>query len=72
LAPVRDDVVSHGERVVRTALEFVHQDADREAAVIMLCGAVFYAALMHGRPPADDVITTSIDIVLRGLAPITP
>ena len=34
----------------------------------MLCGAVLYSALLHGRPPGDDVIGASVDIVLRGLS----
>ena len=30
----------------------------------MLSGAILNAAMMHGRPPADDVITAAVDIVL--------
>ncbi len=30
----------------------------------MLSGAVLNAAMMHGRPPTDEVIAAAVDIVL--------
>jgi hypothetical protein len=33
----------------------------------MLNGAILHSALMHGRPPADDVIAAAVDLTLRGV-----
>jgi len=64
LADVRDEVVSAGERVLRELLAPRLQGAELEAAILMLSGAILNAAMMHGRPPADDVIAAAVDIVL--------
>jgi hypothetical protein len=68
LAEVRDRLVADGERVLRQVLASRPDDPEREAALLMLCGAVLYSALLHGRLPGDDVIGASVDIVLRGLS----
>lgn len=65
LTEVRDALVRDGERVVRELLEPVLDETEREAATLMLCGAVLHAALMHGRPPGDDVIAAMVDLTLR-------
>jgi AcrR family transcriptional regulator len=64
LADVRDEVVSAGERVLRELLAPRLQGPELEAATLMLSGAILNAAMMHGRPPADDVIAAAVDIVL--------
>jgi AcrR family transcriptional regulator len=64
LADVRDEVVSAGERVLRELLAPRLQGPELEAAILMLSGAILNAAMMHGRPPADDVIAAAVDIVL--------
>jgi AcrR family transcriptional regulator len=67
LVEVRDKLVADGERIVRALLEPVLDGAELEAATLMLCGAVLHGALMHGRPPGDDVIESAVDLTLRGL-----
>jgi AcrR family transcriptional regulator len=64
LADVRDEVVSAGERVLRELLAPRLQGPELEAAILMLSGAILNAAMMHGHPPADDVIAAAVDIVL--------
>ena len=64
LAAVRDEVVTAGERVLRELLAPRLQGPELEAAILMLSGAILNAAMMHGRPPADDVIAAAVDIVL--------
>ena len=64
LADVRDEVVTAGERVLRELLAPRLQGPELEAAILMLSGAILNAAMMHGRPPADDVIAAAVDIVL--------
>ena len=64
MAEVRDEVVSDGERVVRELLAPRLRGPKLEAATLMLSGAILNAAMMHGRPPADDVISAAVDIVL--------
>ena len=65
---VRDDVVTDGEHVVRELLAPVVQGPEREAVALMLCGAVLYSALLHGRPPAEEVLAASVELALRGVA----
>lgn len=67
LIDVRDTLVTNGERVLRALLRPVAGDL-LEAAMLMLSGSVLYAAQMHGRPPTDDVIASTVDMTLRGLA----
>ena len=64
MVDVRDEVVSNGERVLRGLLSPALQGPKLEAATLMLSGAVLNAAMMHGRPPADDVLAAAVDIVL--------
>lgn len=66
LVGVRDRLVADGERVMRELLAPFLQGDELEAAVLMLCGAVLHAALMHGQPPDDEVIEATVDLVLRG------
>lgn len=65
MAGVRDELVTEGERVLRGLLEPVLHGTEREAAVLMLSGAVLYPAFLHGRLPDDDAIAASVDLVLR-------
>lgn len=67
LLEVRDKLVADGERTFREVLAPVLQGAELEAATLMLCGAVLHSALLHGQPPADDVIASTVDLLLRGL-----
>lgn len=68
LVGVRDKLVTDGEQVVRQLLAPMLQGCELDAATLMLCGAVLHSTLMHGRPPSDDVIAASVDLVLRGVA----
>ena len=65
MSDVRDEVVRDGERVLRGLLAPRMAGAELEAATLMLAGAVLNAAMMHGRPPADDVIAAAVDIVMH-------
>ncbi len=67
LAELRDRVAAEGERVMRSVLDDVADGEEREAAALMLNGAVLYAAMLHGSPPSDDMVATIVDVVLRGL-----
>ena len=67
LDEVRDRLVTDGERVVRELLSPVLHGTELEAATLMLCGAVLHGAMMHGRPPGDDVIASAVDLVLRAM-----
>ncbi len=67
MAGVRDEIVTEGESVLRGLLEPVLQGPEREAAVLMLSGAVLHATFLHGRLPDDDTIAATVDLVLRGL-----
>ena len=67
LDEVRTRLVTDGERLVRRLLAPMLQGADLDAATLMLCGAILHGALMHGRPPTDEVIAAAVDLVLRGL-----
>jgi AcrR family transcriptional regulator len=60
MADVRDEVVSDGERVLRGLLAPTLHGPKLEAATLMLAGAILNAAMMHGRPPADDVIAAAV------------
>lgn len=64
MTEVRDEVVSDGERVLRGLLAPTLHGPKLEAAILMLSGAILNAAMMHGRPPPDDVIAAAVDIVL--------
>ena len=66
MTEVRDDVATDGERVLRGILATTLDGPELDAAILMLSGAVLNAAMMHGRPPSDDVIAAAVDIVLRG------
>lgn len=68
MAEVRDEIVAEGERVLRRMLEPVLEGAEREAAVLMLSGAVLHSVFLHGRVPDDATIAASVDLVLRGRA----
>jgi len=67
LVDVRNSLVADGERVVRELLGQHVRGADLEAATLMLCGAVLHSALMHGEPLTDEVVTASVEMVLRGI-----
>lgn len=67
MVDVRDRLVADGERVVRRLLAPVLHGSELEAATLMLCGALVQTALLHGQPPSDDVISSAVDLVLRGL-----
>lgn len=66
--PIRDAFVSEGERPMRETMPALADGAEAEAAVQMLCGMVTHSVLMHGSPPAQDVLDAAVDIVVRGLA----
>lgn len=68
LAAIRDTFVEEGERPIRGLLGTLTAGAELEAATLMLCGLVVDAVLLHGTPPADDVLEAAVDQVLRGLA----
>ena len=65
LAPVLAAFVAEGERPLRERLTPLLADPQREAAVLMLCGAVVHARLLHGRAPSDLVLSEAVDAVLR-------
>lgn len=67
LNQVRDKLVADGERVIRELLAPVLHGAELEAATLMLCGAVLHSAMMHGRPPVDEVIASAVDLTLRAI-----
>jgi len=66
---VRDKMVRDGEQVIRGMLATVLHGTELESAALMLSGAILHSALMHGRPPADDVIAAAVDLTLRGVDP---
>jgi len=65
LMPVLAAFVAEGERPLRERLTPLLADPQREAAVLMLCGAVVHARLLHGRAPSDLVLSEAVDAVLR-------
>ncbi len=65
LAPVLAAFVADGERPLRERLGPLLPPAQREAAVLMLCGAVVHGRLLHGRAPDDDVLEAAVDAVPR-------
>lgn len=67
LDEVRDRLVTDGERLVRELLAPVLHGTELEAATLMLCGAVLHSAMMHGEPPGDDVIASTVDLTLRAI-----
>lgn len=67
LADVRDKLVTDGEQAIRRMLAPFLPDTELEAATLMLCGAILHAALMHGKPPSDQIIVAAVDIALRGI-----
>ena len=67
LVPVRDAFVADGERVLRDRLAPLLRPHEVDAVVLMLCGAVLHAVLLHGAVPADDVLEVAVDAVVAGL-----
>jgi hypothetical protein len=67
LADVRDTLVAEGERVLLQLLTPVATGAELEAAMRMLSGSILQSALLHGRLPSDEVIATTVDLLLGGL-----
>lgn len=65
--PIRDRFVEAGEAPMRSTVPALARGAEAEAVVQMLCGMVTHAVLMHGEPPANDVLDAAVDLVLRGL-----
>ncbi|GAB6902601.1 TetR/AcrR family transcriptional regulator [Kineosporia succinea] len=68
VAAVRDQLVSGGDRIVRELLATRLSGTELLAGTRMLSGAMFYSALMYGHVPDDDIIVTTVDILLRGTA----
>jgi AcrR family transcriptional regulator len=64
---IRNAFVEDGERPLRQLLTPLLAPPAREAATLMLCGAVLHSVLMHGQPPSDEVIASAVDLVLAGL-----
>jgi AcrR family transcriptional regulator len=69
LAELRDKLVGEGEQAVRSLLAPVLHGPELEAVTLMLCGSVLQSAFMHGQLPSDEVISATVDVVLRGLDP---
>lgn len=65
LVPVLEAFVTDGERPLRERLAPLLPSVQREAAVLMLCGAVVHGRLLHGRAPDDEVLAEAVDAVLR-------
>ena len=77
MVELRDKLVSDGEQVIRELLarETAAPQAERDAVMLMLCGGMLYAALMHDQLPGEDLIAAMVDLCLRGLGqgePVTP
>jgi AcrR family transcriptional regulator len=68
MADLRDAMVTEGEHTVRGLLAPAARGNELEAIVLMLGGAVLYAAMMYGQPPGDDLIASTVDLALSGLA----
>ena len=68
LAEVRDELVSGGDRLVRELLATRLSGTELSVGTKMLSGTLFYSALMYGQIPDDEVIATTVDILLRGIA----
>ena len=68
LAPIRDRFVADGERPIRRLLARHLRGARLEAAVLMLCGTVVHAALLHGERPTDAVLDRAVDGVMAMIA----
>ena len=69
LGQLRDRVVEDGERVVRGLLAPMSDGPRHDAVLLMLCGSVLYAAVLHGRAPDDAVLAAAVDLALAGLTP---
>jgi len=67
LEPIRDAFVAAGEQPMRRTLPALAEGPQAEAALLMLCGIVTHSVLMHGGPPAEEVLDAAVDIVVRGL-----
>lgn len=67
LVEVREQFVSDGELGVRSLLAPFVTGTELEATTLMLCGAVLHAALLHGRPPDDELIESAVELALRGI-----
>ena len=67
MADVRDRLVAEGERVLLELLTPVVQGPRLEGAMRMLSGSVLQSALLHGQLPSDEVIASTVDILLNGL-----
>lgn len=67
LIAVREHLVTEGERVIRGLLAPSLAGNELEAATLMLCGAIVHSALTHGQIPSEELIETSVDLVLRGI-----
>ncbi len=66
MSRLRNEINSEGQRPIRTILAEVFKGPELDAAVWMLSGVVACPSLMFGTVPADDVIESAVDIVLRG------
>lgn len=67
LIAVRQHLVTEGERVIRGLLASSLAGTELEAATLMLCGAIVHSALTHGQIPSEELIETSVDLMLRGI-----
>lgn len=65
---IRETFVAAGEAPMRSSLPKLYSVADREAAVLMLCGMVSHSVLMHGKPPSKSVIDSAVKILMKGLS----
>jgi AcrR family transcriptional regulator len=66
LTAVRDELVANGDRLVRRLLANRFSGAELRAGTRMVSGSIFYAALMYGEIPDDEMIVTTVDLLLRG------
>ncbi|WAB82101.1 TetR/AcrR family transcriptional regulator [Microcella daejeonensis] len=67
ITPIRDRFVADGERPMRQTLPALGRGPAAEAALLMLCGMVTHAVLMHGAAPVDEVLDAAVRIVVDGL-----
>lgn len=68
IVDIRDEFTREGEQPIRDILSPVISGARLEAAVLMLGGMVLHSVLMHGAPPADEVIASAVDMTLSAIA----
>lgn len=64
LIPVREKLVSDGERVLRELLQPHLDEKSVHAATLMLVGGVLQSVLLHGIFPSDESIAASVDLVM--------